>query len=87
MPPAAKRYRTARYSRRQRKNAEQQAYSATAERNVTLPRAGEAACLGLGPIARGDPEREFVVADADVVAIVESGGRADPLVLHVHAVR
>ena len=39
------------------------------------------------PVARGDLESEFVVADADVVAIVQRGGGTDPLVLHMHAVR
>ena len=46
---------------------------------------GEA--LGVGTGFGGDPESEFMVADADVVAIVERCGGPDPLVLHMHAVR
>ena len=49
-------------------------------------RASQAPCLALTLIARGDLKREFMVTDADVVAIVQRGGRADPLVLYMHAV-
>ena len=43
--------------------------------------------LALGVVVTGYLEREFVVADADVVAILQGCGRVDSLVLHVHAIR
>lgn len=39
------------------------------------------------PVARGDLKRELVVADADVVAVVQRGRGTDPLVLHMHPIR
>jgi hypothetical protein len=41
--------------------------------------------FGLGACV--DLEGEFVITDSDVVAVVEGGGRADPVVLYMHAVR
>jgi hypothetical protein len=54
-------------------------------------RCGDLLCPGAGmEFGSGvcvDPEGEFMITDSDVVAVVEGGGRADALVLYMHAVR
>lgn len=44
--------------------------------------------MGAGSALRlgGDPKSEFVVTDADMVAVVEGGRRADALMLHMDTV-